>query len=90
MTTKWIYWVEELSKEDNDLVGKKCANLGEIIKAGLPVPKGFCLSVNAYNMFMDLTGARKEIENLLAAHTPAADDVEGIKSLSKGMRIIME
>ncbi len=86
MATKWIYWVEELGKEDNDLVGKKCANLGEIAKAGLPVPKGFCLSVDAYSMFMDLTGASKEIGSLIEAHTPTADDVEGIKSLSKAMR----
>ncbi len=90
MATKWIYWVEELGKEDNDLVGKKCANLGEIAKAGLPVPKGFCLSVDAYSMFMDLTGASKEIGSLIEAHTPTADDVEGIKSLSKAMRQIVE
>lgn len=90
MATKWIYWVEELGKEDNDLVGKKCANLGEIAKAGLPIPKGFCLSVNAYGMFMELTGVAEEIGRLLETHKPAAEDVEGIRSLSKAMRQAVE
>ncbi len=90
MGEKWIYWLEELGKDDNDLVGKKCANLGEIAKAGLPAPKGFCLSVGAYGMFMGLTGADREIESLLATHRPAADDVEGIRSLSKAMRSTVE
>ena len=90
MATKWIYWVEELGKENNDLVGKKCANLGEIAKAGLPIPKGFCLSVEAYDMFMKLTGVAEEIGRLLETHKPTADDVEGIRSLSKAMRQAVE
>ena len=38
MEEKWLHPLEELGKEDNDIVGKKCANLGEMAKAGLPVP----------------------------------------------------
>ncbi len=41
MSEKWIYWLEELGKEQNDVVGKKCAHLGEMAKIGLPVPHGF-------------------------------------------------
>ena len=90
MAAKWIYWLEELGKEDNDLVGKKCANLGEIAKAGLPVPKGFCLSVGAYGIFMELTGAAEEIRRHLETHKPTADDVEGIRTLSRVMRQTVE
>ena len=39
-----IFWFEELGQDQNSLVGKKCANLGEIAKIGLPVPPGFALS----------------------------------------------
>ncbi|MCL5405222.1 MAG: hypothetical protein M1398_00595, partial [Deltaproteobacteria bacterium] len=28
MSKKWLYWFEELNSGHNDLVGKKCANLG--------------------------------------------------------------
>ena len=29
-------------------VGGKAANLGELLRAGLPVPAGFCLTTQAY------------------------------------------
>ena len=57
MAERWLYWLEDLRREQNDLVGKKCANLGEIAKIGLPIPHGFALSLDAYNLFMDLAGA---------------------------------
>ena len=38
MSEKWIHWFEELGKEHNQLVGKKCANLGEMTRLGLEVP----------------------------------------------------
>jgi pyruvate,water dikinase len=44
MPEKYIFWFEELRQDQNSLVGKKCANLGEIAKIGLPVPPGFALS----------------------------------------------
>ncbi len=53
---KEIYWLDELSKEHNEIVGKKCANLGELTKIGLRVPSGFALSVKAYEHFMEATG----------------------------------
>jgi pyruvate,water dikinase len=90
MSEKWVYWLEELGKEQNDLVGKKCANLGEMAKTDLPVPRGFCLSVHAYTRFMDLTGAAEDIRLCLETHRPAADDIEGIRRLSQTMRGIVE
>lgn len=37
-----------LAASDLPLVGGKGANLGELIGAGLPVPEGFCVTVDAY------------------------------------------
>ena len=51
MAEKWIYWLKELGTEHNDIVGKKCANLGELTKAGFHVPPGFALGVGAYDRF---------------------------------------
>lgn len=61
MTDKWIYWFDELRSEHNDLVGKKCANLGEMVHLGLNVPPGFAISVAGYEKFMERTGANEEI-----------------------------
>ena len=34
-----VMWFEELKKEDVPIVGGKCANLGEMLRAGIPVPR---------------------------------------------------
>ena len=47
--------------EHNDIVGKKCANLGEMRRAGIPVPPGFALSLDAYKKFMNETDTVAEI-----------------------------
>ena len=57
MAEQWIYWFEELGSEHNNLVGKKCANLGELAKLGLRVPPGFAVSVDGYEKFMTKTGS---------------------------------
>jgi phosphohistidine swiveling domain-containing protein len=44
------------------LAGGKAANLGELIRAGFPVPEGFCVTTAAYA----LVSASAEIEPLLA------------------------
>ena len=40
MAERWIYWLKEVGAEHNNIVGKKCANLGELTKAGFHVPLG--------------------------------------------------
>jgi pyruvate,water dikinase len=62
MSEQWIYWFEELGTEHNDLVGKKCANLGELTRLGLRVPPGYAISVDGYERFMAETGAGDQIK----------------------------
>lgn len=61
MAKKWIYWFDELRTTDNDMVGKKCANLGEMVQLGMRVPPGFAISVGGYEQFMETTGAGAQI-----------------------------
>lgn len=49
---KFILWFEEVDKTSLPLVGGKGANLGEMTKAGIPVPPGFIVSVSAYEFFL--------------------------------------
>ena len=44
-------------------MGKKCANLGELTRMGLPVPSGFALSLAAYDKFLNETEAADEIQD---------------------------
>ncbi len=50
---RFIKWFEELSKKDVPLVGGKGANLGELTRAGIPVPPGFCVTAEAYKYFVE-------------------------------------
>jgi len=61
----FVKFLEEIGREDLPSAGGKGANLGEIIKAGLPVPEGFVLLVDSYREFIEANGLEKQIENLL-------------------------
>jgi pyruvate,water dikinase len=65
---KWLFWFDELGKEHNDLVGKKCANLGEMTKMGVRVPTGFAISVDAWARFMEMSGVGVRIKRFFEQH----------------------
>jgi pyruvate,water dikinase len=63
---KLIFGFEEVGREHGKLVGKKCANLGEMSRMGLPIPPGFAISIEAYRKFAKETGAAREISGYLS------------------------
>ncbi len=77
---KLIFWFEELSERHNDVVGKKCANLGEMIHFGLPVPPGFAIAIDMYRKFVRDTGADQEMTRYM----------EGLGDLKGGGIILFE
>ncbi len=85
MSAKWLYWFNELGSEHNDLVGKKCANLGEMTKLGLRVPPGFAISVDGYERFMHETGAGEEIRRYVRDNEQQLRQVE--KQIEAGRKI---
>ena len=42
---------------DVELVGGKAATLARLLRAGLPVPDGICLTADAYHLQLDAAGA---------------------------------
>jgi pyruvate,water dikinase len=66
MKTKNIVWFDEVGKGDVALVGGKGANLGEMFKAGIPVPYGFIVTADAYFDFVKNTGLDKKIKSYLS------------------------
>jgi pyruvate,water dikinase len=87
----WIY--DECSRAENDMVGKKSANLGELKKAGVRVPPMFAFSVSAYEKFLTETGAREEIRDYLSgfrADPASAADLEKYERAGCDIRSIVE
>ncbi len=68
MSEKWIYWLEELDKDKNELVGKKCANLGEMTHLGMRVPPGFAISVDGFQLYMETTGIGEKLKALFDSY----------------------
>jgi len=62
---KFIKFFEEISKKDIKIAGGKGASLGEMIKIGIPVPRGFVILANAFDEFLKETDLNVEIEAAL-------------------------
>lgn len=61
MAKKFVVWFGDVAREDIPLVGGKGANLGEMTKAGFPVPNGFIVTSEAYYHFLDENKLRDRI-----------------------------
>ncbi len=93
MEEKFVFWLEEISANQNDLVGKKCANLGEMTRAGIRVPHGFVLSLKAYNEFLGRSGALEKMKayvDTFRADPENLTDVPKYEEASSVMRSIVE
>ncbi len=66
------------------LVGGKAFNLGKMIAAGLPVPRGFCITTAAFDLFLASCSRRTELSNLLAQCK--GDEIGRIAELSREIR----
>lgn len=66
-----------ITASDVNVVGGKGANLGEMTRAGLPVPPGFCLTASAYREFIASFNGWEHIGLVLAdTNVDAPEDVE--------------
>jgi len=54
--SNWILWLQEITADQRTLVGGKAAALGLLLRAGLPVLPGFCLTTAAYHAFLAANG----------------------------------
>jgi len=84
----YVSWFEECDLDDIPIVGGKNASLGELLKAGIPVPPGFAVTTNAYNLFLEQGKIKNEIFKILK-DTESADVVSG-EAASKTIRELIE
>ncbi|RLG57978.1 MAG: phosphoenolpyruvate synthase [Candidatus Hydrothermarchaeota archaeon] len=79
-----IVWFNDLSKEDVGLAGGKGANLGELVRAGLPVPEGFVVTSKAYKRFLKDSGLWDKISKIL--ENTDVDKTRELQEASKKIR----
>jgi len=73
----------QIDKRDIALVGGKGANLGEMVKAGFPVPAGFAVTVAAYDIFLKENNLSIKIKKTLAETD--VDDPRQLERASKNI-----
>jgi pyruvate,water dikinase len=87
---KWILWFDELDKEDIPLVGGKNANLGEMIRAGIPVPPGFAITAKAYKDFITKRDIAQKIYDIIEETVTDTGDPKQYDAASKKVRQLIE
>jgi rifampicin phosphotransferase len=75
--------LDEVSKDDLALAGGKGANLGELSRAGLPVPPGFVITTRAYDAFVEAGGLKGEIVALASG----AGDPAGLEAAAQRIHL---
>ena len=71
-----------LGRADESRFGAKSANLGELIGAGIAVPPGFALSIDAYAAFLEESGLGQLVA---AAGAVAPGDLDAIGAVSRSI-----
>jgi pyruvate,water dikinase len=85
----FIKTFRQLSKKDVGIAGGKGASLGEMTKAGMPVPPGFVVLSGAFDRFLEETEIEADIEALLKKVNHK--DVNSVDKASAEIRdLIME
>ena len=80
----FIKQFSELGSSDIDQAGGKAANLGELTRAGLPVPPGFVVVTAAYRDYV----AEHQLEERITALAAPSDDPAGYDDASAQIRAL--
>ncbi|SFJ71761.1 rifamycin-inactivating phosphotransferase [Thermoflavimicrobium dichotomicum] len=79
-----VLFFNEVDRSSLPYVGGKGANLGELRKAGFPVPEGFCVTTYAYQ---DLIATSPEMESLLnELNAMDPGDLNQLRKLGESIR----
>src|SRR5829696_9409266 len=76
----------ELASGDIDQAGGKAANLGELTRAGLPVPPGFVVLTQAYRAYI----AEHRMHEQITALAAASDDPAGYDEAAAQIKALFE
>ncbi len=78
----------EIGRSDVERVGGKGANLGELTRAGFPVPAGFVVSAQTYLQAMDAAGVREQLHALMTGVD--TNDASALRAAAETCRGLVE
>jgi phosphoenolpyruvate synthase/pyruvate phosphate dikinase len=78
---------ERIGKNDVGLAGGKGASLGEMTRAGIPVPPGFVVLSTAFDRFLEETKLKAEIDSIL--HQVNHSEMETVERASEEIHALI-
>src|SRR3989344_7591027 len=78
---------KSITKNDAALAGGKGASLGEMTRAGIPVPPGFVILAGAFEQFIGESGLGVEID--AALDSVNADQMHTVEGASKKIQALI-
>jgi pyruvate, water dikinase len=84
----YIRWFSEINKKDVGVVGGKGANLGEMYNHKFPIPPGFVITAEAYRYFLEESGIKERIYEVLRELD--VNDTEALNDASQKIRKLIE
>lgn len=85
---KYVKWLSELNSKSGSVVGGKGANLAEMYNAGFPVPPAFCITAQAFDAFITLSGVKQKIREIIEKTN--IDNTLELEQNAKKVREIVE
>ena len=84
---QFVRWFQDLSRHDVAAAGGKGANLGEMTRAGLPVPPGFVVTVDAYRRFAEANAIDAQVADRVAKLD--VDDPHQLRATSEALQTLV-
>ena len=81
---KYIRWLEDVTKDDIPIAGGKGANMGEMIRIGMPVPSGFIVTTAAFDRLIQFHNVSDKIKMMLDVLN--VEDTNVLMSTSKKIK----
>jgi pyruvate, water dikinase len=83
-STDLIGWFADVGIADRPTVGGKGGSLGELTRAGIPVPPGFVVKTHAFELFVEALERDAPIRSRIAALDP--DDLDAVARVTAEIR----
>ena len=83
---RYVVGFDAVGKNDTELAGGKGANLGELTRAGLPVPPGFIVTADAYRASMQRGGVSEALRAALDAALEGAGHPGELATACQGLQ----
>lgn len=84
----YILFFSKITKENTDLAGGKGASLGEMTKAGIPVPPGFVILADTFREVINTNNLDNKIAEILKS--VKAEETESVDEASKKIRDLID